>query len=67
VCKVPYTSTNGSSRNTTKLCEASGVIQREYVEVPDALLAKTAELKKYFEASYEYVASMKPKATEKAE
>jgi hypothetical protein len=49
-----------------KLCEAYGVVQREYVEVPDALLAKTAELKKYFEASYEYVASMKPKATKKA-
>jgi hypothetical protein len=33
------------------------------VEVPDALLAKTAELKKFFDASYEYVASLKPKKT----
>jgi hypothetical protein len=28
-----------------KLCTAYGVVQPEYVEVPDALLAKTAELK----------------------
>jgi hypothetical protein len=45
----------------TKLCEAYGVVQPEYVEVPDALLAKTAELKKYFDASYAYVGSLKPK------
>ncbi len=48
-----------------KLCEAYGKVQPEYVEVPDALLAKTAELKKYFDASYAYVATMKPKATAK--
>ncbi len=29
-----------------KLCEAYGIVQPEYVEVPDALLAKTSELKK---------------------
>jgi hypothetical protein len=44
-----------------QLCTAYGVVQPEYVEVPDALLAKTAELKKFFDASYEYVASLKPK------
>jgi TfoX/Sxy family transcriptional regulator of competence genes len=49
-----------------KLCEAYGVVQKEYVEVPDALLAKTSELKTYFDASYEYVASLKPKPTKKA-
>ena len=36
-----------------KLCEAYGVVQKEYVEVPDALLVKTAELGKYFHASVE--------------
>jgi hypothetical protein len=46
-----------------QLCTAYGVVQPEYVEVPDALLAKTAELKKFFDASYEYVASLKPKKT----
>ena len=48
-----------------KLCEAYGVVQPEYVEVPDAVLAKTQELKKYFDSSYAYVSSLKPKATAK--
>ena len=43
------------------LCTAYGVVQPEYVEVPDALLAKTGELKKYFNASYAYVSTLKPK------
>jgi len=46
-----------------RLCEAYGVVQPEYVEVPDALLASTSELKKYFDCSYEYVNSLKPKPT----
>jgi hypothetical protein len=44
-----------------KLCEAYGRVQPEYVEVPDSLLSSTRELKTFFEASYEYVASLKPK------
>jgi hypothetical protein len=47
----------------TILCEQYGVVQKEYVIVPPALLAKTAELKRHFDASYTYVASLKPKAT----
>lgn len=47
----------------TRLCEQHGVVMTEYVEVPDRLLKKTAELKKYFDVSYEYVASLKPKPT----
>src|SRR5215471_10313933 len=46
-----------------KLCEAYGIVQKEYVEVPDSLLASTRELKKYFDCSYEYVSSLKPKPT----
>lgn len=46
-----------------KLCEAYGVVQKEYVEVPGDLLAKTVELKKYFDASVEYVSALKPKPT----
>lgn len=45
-----------------KLCNSYGVVQKEYVEVPDSLLAKTTELKKYFDISYRYVCSLKPKA-----
>ncbi len=35
----------------------------EYVAVPDTLLAKTTELKAFFDASYRHVASLKPKPT----
>jgi hypothetical protein len=49
----------------TKLCEAYGKIQPEYVEVPDALLASTRELKRFFDSSYNYVSSLKPKPTAK--
>jgi hypothetical protein len=48
-----------------KLCEAYGRIQPEYVEVPDSLLSSTRELKKFFDCSYEYVGSLKPKPTKK--
>jgi hypothetical protein len=48
-----------------KLCEQYGIVQKEYVEVPDALLGNTSELKKYFDISYAYVSSLKPKPTTK--
>lgn len=48
-----------------KLCEAYGVVQPEYVEVPDSLLSSTGELKKFFDCSYAYVGSLKPKPTTK--
>jgi TfoX/Sxy family transcriptional regulator of competence genes len=47
------------------LCEQNGAVLKEYVEVPDALLKKTRELKKYFGLSYAYVSSLKPKATKR--
>ena len=49
----------------TGLCEQHGVVMKEYVEVPDALLKKTAEMKKQFQRSYEYAATLKPKPTKK--
>jgi TfoX/Sxy family transcriptional regulator of competence genes len=49
----------------TKLFEAYGAVMREYVRVPDALLEKTGELKKYLQASYEYAKTLKPKPTRK--
>jgi TfoX/Sxy family transcriptional regulator of competence genes len=49
----------------TRLCEQHGRVLEEYVEVPDALLKKTRELKTYFDLSYDYVAALKPKATKK--
>ena len=48
-----------------RLCEAYGKVQPEYVEVPDSLLSSTRELKKYFDCSYAYANSLKPKPTAK--
>jgi hypothetical protein len=42
-----------------------GATMHEYVDVPDALLSRTAEFRRYFEASYAYVASLAPKATKR--
>ena len=50
-------------RYKTKLCEQYGHVMPEYVVVPDTLLSKTNELKKYFAISYSYVASLKAKPT----
>lgn len=49
----------------TQLVTEYGVVRKEYVEVPDALLARTAELKPYFAQSFAYVSAMKPKPTRK--
>jgi hypothetical protein len=49
----------------TRLCTQYGIVQKEYVEVPTALLKKTTELKPYFAISRAYVAAMKPKAASK--
>jgi hypothetical protein len=50
----------------TKLFDAYGVVQKEYVVVPDALLAKAAELKPYFKMSFEYAKTLKPKPAKAA-
>ena len=42
-----------------------GAVMKEYVAVPDDLLKKTDELKKYIDISYAYVSSLKPKPTKK--
>lgn len=49
----------------TTLCTQYGVVQKEYVEVPDSLLEKTSELEPYFALSFAYVSSLKPKPTRK--
>lgn len=42
-----------------------GAVMKEYVEIPDVMLAKPASLKRFFDASFKYVSSLKPKATAK--
>ena len=51
------------TRYKTTLCKQYGIVQKEYVEVPDSLLQKTTELKKHFAESFKYVSSLKAKAT----
>jgi hypothetical protein len=47
----------------TGLMQAYGIVQKEYVVVPDTLLKKTGELKEYFDISHKYVSALKPKPT----
>ena len=49
----------------TNLFEAYGTVMKEYVAVPDELLPKTKELKKYLELSYLYAKTLKTKPTKK--
>ncbi|MBC7829972.1 MAG: hypothetical protein H7122_19655 [Chitinophagaceae bacterium] len=49
----------------TALMEAHGTIMKEYVAVPENLFEKTENLKAYFNASYDYIKTLKPKATKK--
>ena len=53
------------SKYKTRLMEQYGIVQKEYVVVPDALLKKTKELQSYFDISYKYVSGLKPKPTAK--
>jgi len=49
----------------TTLFEAYGTVMKEYVDVPDSLLEKTSELKRYLAQSYAYAKTLKPKPTTK--
>ncbi|HXC86540.1 MAG TPA: hypothetical protein VNU23_02065 [Candidatus Cybelea sp.] len=49
----------------TTLFEAYGAVMKEYVTVPDSLLKKTKELRKYLELSYAYIQTLRPKPTKK--
>ena len=49
----------------TTLFEAYGAVMKEYVTVPDSLLRNTKMLEPYFQMSYEYVQTLKPKPTKK--
>ncbi len=53
------------TRYNASLVHQYGIVQKEYVEVPDQVLPQTDVLKDYFEASFAYVASLKPKPTTK--
>ena len=49
-----------------RLTEQYGIVQKEYVEVPDAVLDDIDVIRAYFEVSYRYALSLKPKPTKQA-
>jgi hypothetical protein len=53
------------ARYKTTLSTQYGFVMPEYVVVPDTLLARTAELEPFFEMSYAYAGSLRPKPTTK--
>jgi hypothetical protein len=53
------------TRHNAHLREAFGIVQKEYVVVPDELFKNTQELKPFFHISYDYVKSLKPKPRQK--
>lgn len=53
-------------RYNSGLMEQYGVVMKEYVVIPERLLSSQKELKKYFDLSYAYAKTLKPKPTTKA-
>ena len=53
-------------RYKTRLAVNYGVIQKDYVVIPDDLLQQLDALKPYFAMSYDYVSTLKPKPTSKS-
>ncbi len=51
------------ARYETRLHEAYGTVQKEYVDVPAALLEDTAAVAPWFARSVDYVAGLRPKPT----
>jgi hypothetical protein len=52
-------------RYESGLCVQYGVVMKEYVQVPTALLRNTRALAKYLNISHRYARTLKPKATKK--
>ena len=50
----------------TRLYHAHGIVQKEYVKVPDDLLARPDDLAPYFRVSFDYATTLKPKPTKRA-
>lgn len=48
-------------RYHSTLREAYGVVQKEYVVVPESLLKQTQDVQPYFAASFAYVNTLRPK------
>jgi hypothetical protein len=49
----------------TTLFISYGIVKKEFVLVPEKLLKNTKEFKPYFDISFDYVKSLKPKPSKK--
>ncbi|HEY4355831.1 MAG TPA: hypothetical protein VGN16_08800 [Acidobacteriaceae bacterium] len=49
----------------TTLFESYGIVQKEYVLVPESLLKNTVQLQEYFNVSLRYIQTLKPKPSKK--
>jgi hypothetical protein len=54
------------ARFKTPVVVQYGAVLKEYVELPDPLLARTKDARKFFDQSFRYVSALKPKPTRKA-
>ena len=52
-------------RYQTRLHEAYGTVQKEYVDIPGPLLRDTSQLREFFLASLDYARALKPKPTKR--
>lgn len=52
-------------KHKAALCEAHGVVLKEYVSVPDKLLNDKDKMNEYFTISSNYIQTLKPKPTTK--
>ena len=50
-------------RYNSHIVEQHGRVMKDFVAVPDHLLARTTELQEWFDASYEWTGTRKPKPT----
>jgi hypothetical protein len=64
VLRLPATERSAFlARYATTLHEAHGIVQKGYVDVPEALFADIRALKPFLALSHAYVAGLKPKPT----
>ena len=54
------------SKSPSAILIQYGVVMKEYVKIPEQLLDNFKDVKKYFDLSYAYVKSLKPKPTKKS-
>ena len=53
------------NKHKTQLCVQYGTVMKEYFDVPDVVFENAREIKKYFDRSYAYASTLKPKPTKR--